>query len=215
MRHFDAIVIGGGLVGTAIGYGLARAGLRTALLDEGDVAYRASRGNFGLVWVQSKGDGAPHYQRWARQSADAWPALAAELLSKTGIAVGHHRPGGLHLCLDESELTARHAMMERMRAQSGNFGFDYRMLDRGELADMLPGLGPSVIGASWTPYDGHANSLNLLHALHKGFVEKGGHYLPNAAVSAVNAAPGDFRIRVADGEIGAPKAVAAAGLGNA
>src|SRR6266705_2811975 len=93
MQRFDAIVIGGGLVGSAIAYGLARAGLKTALLDEGDVAFRASRGNFGLVWVQSKGDGASHYQRWTRLSADQWPALAEELLAKTGIAVGHKRPG--------------------------------------------------------------------------------------------------------------------------
>ena len=215
MELYDAIVIGGGLVGSAIGYGLARAGLRTALLDEGDVAYRASRGNFGLVWVQSKGDGAPHYQRWTRRSADEWPALAEELLTKTGIAVGHQRPGGVHLCLDETELAARRAMMERMRTQSGNFGFDYRMLDRRELADLLPGLGPAVIGGSWTPYDGHANPLNLLHALHKGFVEKGGRYLPNSPVTEAGVAPGEFRIRAAGGEIGAPKVVLAAGLGNA
>jgi len=170
-----------------------------ALLDEGDVAYRASRGNFGLVWVQSKGDGAPHYQRWTRRSADEWPALAAELLARTGIAVGHERPGGVHLCLSEAELAARHAMMERMRVQSGNFGFEYRMLDHRELADMLPGLGPSVIGASWTPYDGHANPLNLLHALHVGFVENRGRYLPNTTVSDAAVAPGDFRIGVAGG----------------
>src|SRR5713101_4982169 len=215
MQRYDAIVIGGGLGGSAIAYGVAREGLRTALLDEGDVAYRASRGNFGLVWVQSKGDGAPHYQRWTRRSADEWPALAAELFARTGIAVGYERPGGVHLCLSEDELEDRHAKMARMQAQSGNFGFEYRMLDRTELADMLPGLGPSVIGASYTPYDGHANSLNLLHALHKGFVEKGGRYLPHTAVSDAKAAPGEFFVRVADGEIGAPKVVLAAGLGNA
>jgi glycine/D-amino acid oxidase-like deaminating enzyme len=215
MKRFDAIVIGGGLVGSAIAYGLAREGLRTALLDEGDVAYRASRGNFGLVWVQSKGDGVPHYQRWTRRSADEWPALAAELLARTGISAGHERPGGVHLCLSEAELEARHAMMERMRTQSGNFGFEYRMLDHRELADMLRGLGPSVIGASYTPYDGHANPLNLLHALHKGFVERGGSYIPNTSVADAKAAPGDFRIAIADGEIGAPKVVLAAGLGNA
>src|SRR5947209_18400027 len=141
MEHYDAIVIGGGLVGSAIASGLARERLKTALLDEGDVAFRASRGNFGLVWVQSKGDGAPHYQRWTRRSADQWPALAAELLDRTGIAVGHERPCGVHLCLDESELEERRARMERMQQQSGNFGFDYRMLDHRELADMLPGLG--------------------------------------------------------------------------
>ena len=215
MQRCDAIVIGGGLVGSAIAYGLARGGLKVALLDEGDVAFRASRGNFGLVWVQSKGDGAPHYHRWTRRSADEWPALAAELEAKTGIAAGHQRPGGVHLCLSEDELAARRAMMERLRGQAGNFGFDYRMLDRNELADLLPGLGPAVIGGSWTPYDGHANPLALLHALHKGFAANRGRYVPNITVKEAGVAPGDFRIRLSDGEIGAPKVVLAAGLGNA
>ena len=183
MQRYDAIVIGGGLVGSAIAYGLVRARLQVALLDEGDVAFRASRGNFGLVWLQSKGDGAPHYQRWTRLSANEWPALAGELEATTGIAVGHESPGGVHLCLSEAEIETRHAMMERMRVQAGNFGFDYRMLDRRELADMLPGLGPTVSGASWTPYDGHANPLALLHALRKGFAENGGSYLPNITVN--------------------------------
>jgi glycine/D-amino acid oxidase-like deaminating enzyme len=60
-RDHDVAVIGGGLVGSAIAWGLARAGQRVAVLDEGDVALRASRGNFALVWVQSKGLGMPAY----------------------------------------------------------------------------------------------------------------------------------------------------------
>ena len=76
---------------------------------------------------------------------------------------------------------------------------------------LLPGVGPAVSGASWTPYDGHANPLNLLHALHKGFVENGGRYIPNTTVTEAAAAPGDFRIRSAVGEIAAPRVVVAAG----
>src|SRR6516225_9706259 len=124
-------------------------------------------------------------------------------------------PSGVHLCLGEAEIEARHALMERMRVQSGNFGFDYRIVDRRELTEMLPGLGPAVSGASWTPYDGHANPLSLLHALHKGFAANGGRYLPNSTVTEAGAAPGDFRIPLAGSEISAPKVVLAAGLGNA
>jgi hydrogen cyanide synthase HcnC len=76
VKFYDAIIIGGGLVGSAIAWGLAREGLRCVLLDEGDIAYRASRGNFGLVWAQSKGLGAPHYQRWTRYSANACTSRA-------------------------------------------------------------------------------------------------------------------------------------------
>ena len=191
---YDAIVIGGGLVGSAIAYGLARAGLKPVLIDEGDVAFRASRGNFGLVWVQSKGLGAPHYQRWTRLSSEEWPSLAAELRQRTGIDIGHERPGGVHLCLSDAEFEERRARMEQMRAEAGNFGFDFRMLDHRETADLLPGIGPTVVGASFTQYDGHANSLNLLHALHRGFTGLGGMYLPNRTIADAGAAPRDFRL---------------------
>jgi hydrogen cyanide synthase HcnC len=215
MKQYDAIVIGGGLVGSAIAYGLAREGLDTALIDEGDVAFRASRGNFGLVWVQAKGLGAPHYQRWTRLSAEEWPRLAAELGERTGVAVGLEQPGGVQLCLGEEEFAARRDMMEQMRVEAGNFGFDYRMLDRDELSDILPGLGPKVTGGSWTPYDGHVNSLYLLHALHKGFVNRRGTYIPNRTIDYAGAHPNDFRLGSGADEIASPRIVLAAGLGNA
>ncbi|MEO8442932.1 MAG: FAD-dependent oxidoreductase, partial [Betaproteobacteria bacterium] len=85
MSRFDSLVIGGGLVGSAVAYGLARRGLKVALLDEGDVAFRASRGNFGLVWVQSKGLGVPEYQRWSRQSSALWDDFAVELKQESGV----------------------------------------------------------------------------------------------------------------------------------
>src|SRR3954452_15871662 len=215
MRQFDAIVIGGGLVGTAIACGLARGGLEVALIDEGDVAYRASRGNFGLVWVQSKGLGAPHYQRWTRASAAEWPSLAAALQERTWVAIGLEQNGGLQLCLGEAEVAKRQGMMEQMRREAGNFGFDYRMIERDELRAILPGLGADVSGASWTPYDGHVNSLALFHALHRAFAISGGIYLPNCTIARAQAAPGDFRIEAGGATMKAANIVRAAGLGNA
>ncbi len=214
MTH-DAIVIGGGLVGAAIAHGLRGQGLATVLLDEGDIAHRASRGNFGLVWVQSKGLGAPWYQRWTRGSAGEWPGLAADLAARTGIDTALSQPGGVHLCLSEAEFDDRAERMARMKAEQGNHPYEYRMIRAPELRDMLPGLGPSVVGASWTPYDGHASPLALLQALHRAFTEAGGAYIPNAKVTAATAAPHDFRVETAAGTFSAPRVVLAAGLGNA
>lgn len=61
LTEYDVAVIGGGVVGSSIAWGLANARQKVAVLDEGDVAYRASRGNFALVWVQGKGLGMPQY----------------------------------------------------------------------------------------------------------------------------------------------------------
>src|SRR5689334_25381452 len=107
MNAFDTVIVGGGLVGAAIGYGLRDIGRGLAILDEGDVAHRAARGNFGLVWVQGKGFGMPAYGAWTQASAREWPRFAAELVQVTGIDVALRQTGGLHVCLSPFELDAQ------------------------------------------------------------------------------------------------------------
>src|ERR1700758_5253181 len=79
----DVIVIGGGLVGSAVAYGMAREEARVLIIDEGDDAFGASVGNFGLVWVQGKGVGQPSYAAWTRNSAALWPSFADALREET------------------------------------------------------------------------------------------------------------------------------------
>lgn len=213
-RAYDAAVIGGGLVGAAIAWGLLRCGLSVVLLDEGDIAFRASRGNFALVWVQGKGDGQPAYTRWTRLSATEWPRLRDTLRDAVGIETELQQPGGVHLCFTEQEIEARTAMLERLRLAAGNHGYEWRLLQGQELREMLPGVGPAVLGATWTPYDGHVNSLRLLHALHRAFAQGGGRYLPDAQVTAVETAPHSFTLSAPQGAIIAGRVVLAAGLGN-
>ncbi len=215
MAGFDAIVVGGGLVGSAIAYGLSRHGMATLVLDEGDVAHRASRGNFGLVWVQSKGLGAPHYHRCTRSSAAQWPVLAAQLAEQTGLDTGLRQPGGVYFCLSDAEMERRAGVMAQLRREAGNAGLVYRLLSAAEAREMLPGLGPHVVGAVWTPYDGHANPLYLLRALHAAHIDAGGSYRPNARVTDVTAAPRDFTVTAGSGTYRAPRLVLASGLGNA
>lgn len=107
MFSSDVIVIGGGLVGTAVAYGLSQLGKNITVLDEGDDVFRASRENFGLIWVHGKGRGVPHYARWTRESARQWPTLAAQLHEQTGIDVQAKQPGAFFLCFSEAELEAR------------------------------------------------------------------------------------------------------------
>ena len=85
MRNdYDVAVVGGGLLGSAIAWGLGRLGKTVAVLDEGDIAKRASRANFALVWVQSKGLGMPAYTGWTVRASQAWPKLAAAHRSRPG-----------------------------------------------------------------------------------------------------------------------------------
>jgi hydrogen cyanide synthase HcnC len=213
-HHYDIIVVGGGLVGAAISWGMAVRGARVAVLDEGDVALRASRANLGLVWVQGKGDGMPPYAHFTRMSASLWPDFAARLKSDTGIDVGFAQPGGAQFCLSEQELEDRRALIARTDAESGSIGL--RMLDRAEVQAIMPlKIGPKVLGASFCPADGHVNPLRLLRALHAGLQQLGSHYLPGDKVESIRRDGTAFVVERGTERVSADKIVIAAGLGSA
>lgn len=214
-HDYDVAVVGGGLVGSAIAYGLAREGQRVAVLDEGDVAYRASRGNFALVWVQSKGLGMARYAAWSVRSSRAWAGFAEMLREDTDIDVALQQPGGFHMALSERELEARASTMKRLHNQPEMIPYEYEIMDRTRVQKMLPAIGPDVAGASYCPLDGHVNSLRLFRALNAGMQRRGATYLPNHIVDRIAYVNGEFMLTAAGGTVRAGKVVLAAGIGNA
>ena len=57
-------MIVGGVIGAIVGYGLAELRGQVNLLDQGRSTPNASRDNFGLVWMQSKGLCMHRYAEW-------------------------------------------------------------------------------------------------------------------------------------------------------
>jgi len=211
----DVIVVGGGMFGSAIAYGLVRAGLAVTVLDEGDDALRAARGNFGLVWVQSKGLGMQPYADWSRQSAHLWNDFARELEDVSGVHVAHQNAGGLQLLLGDEELTQRRAEIAEMHRQAGPAGYDCEIIGRGEAQQMLPEarLGQDVVGASFCPHDGHVNPLLLLRALHTAIRAGGGRYETERRVETIRHDGHAFVVETSKGPVSAPKIVLGAGHG--
>ncbi|MCB1478052.1 MAG: FAD-dependent oxidoreductase [Tepidamorphaceae bacterium] len=207
-------VIGGGLVGMAIAWGLANRGKQVTVFDEGDRGFRASRGNFGLVWVQSKGLNMPDYSRWSRLSAQLWPKLSEELGNVSGTDLELSQPGGIHLFLDEDEAEKAVADMEKLRAAlGGDYPFEY--LGHNAVKRIIPEIGPEVVGALHSPMDGHVNPLYLLRALHTGVRDAGAKVLHGPRVERITHTKDGFRIHREDGVWSADNVVLCAGLGNA
>ena len=212
-QQTQAAVIGGGLVGMGVALGLARQGLKVTVFDEGDVALRASRGNFGLVWVQGKGDTLPEYARWTRESARLWPALAAELRETTGVDVQLSQVGGMYICLSPEELAARAATLEAMREQAGG-DYPFEVLDLPALRERVPEIGPTVAGATFCPEDGHVNPLLMMRTLSGMFMELGGQLVNGHAIEDLAPDGAGFRLRAGGTTWHAERVVLAAGLGN-
>jgi glycine/D-amino acid oxidase-like deaminating enzyme len=211
----DFAVVGGGLAGAAIAWGLARLGRAVTVFDEGDIAHRASRANFALIWVQSKGLGMPAYAAWSRQSAENWPTFAAFLKQQTSRDLHLEQDGGFQLALSDEELTQRLAQVDALNAQPGLACLPYEVMDHGVIAKFLPAIGPEVVGGTFCPLDGHVNSPRLFLALHLGMKEAGAAYLPHAGIKSIEPLADGFGLVSEAGEHRAEKVVLAAGIGNA
>ena len=214
--YLDTIVVGGGVVGMAIAYGLARAGERVRVLDEGDDAFRAARGNFGLVWVQGKGLACTDYARWIMAAMLPWPEFSRELTDLTGTDIELAQIGGLYMELDGNALAKRAANLESIRQALGGRPQDYpfEVLDHAAVRSMEPYVGPEVVGATFCPLDGHVSPLRLLRALFSGFSVRGGEVVSRVTVEKIVPKTGEFRVTAGGREHVAGRLVLAAGLGN-
>lgn len=211
---YDIAVIGAGAVGMSIAIGLLQRGLTVCVVDEGDFSFRASRGNFGLVWVQGKGARNGAYGHWTLKAAAQWPAFAETLLRLTEVDVGLSDPGGLTLCLDEKELATRVEMQRAMQALCGS-DFSYEVLSAAETRERLPDVSAHIAGAVFCPLDRHVNPLKLMSALFHAHTNSGGAWLSGHAVREIaSEGRAGFRLNTATTSIRANKVVLAAGLGN-
>lgn len=210
----DYAIIGGGVVGLSVAWGLLKRGMTVTVLDGDDGSFRASRGNFGLVWVQSKGMNQPRYARWSQQSAAVWREFAEELGHNTGQSVPFEQKGGYDLHFSEETLDATITKYNDLKARlDGDYPFE--VLGHNALRKEEPHIGPKVAGAILHLQDGHANPLRLLGSLAADTRRMGGRVLTGKTVTDVTR-PDGFHIRCSDGTaVRAGKVILAAGLGAA
>ncbi|WP_457585031.1 NAD(P)/FAD-dependent oxidoreductase [Ensifer canadensis] len=210
----EMAVVGGGLVGAALAWGLARSGTQTTVLDGEDLDSRASRANFALIWVQGKGLGAPHYAHWSKTSAELWPEFAQTLAADTSIDVALSQRGGFSFALSTQELRDWRIELETIAAQSIGEAAPYEILDPQALRARLPLIGEDVVGAIYSPTDGHVNSLRLFRALHAAMKHRGVDYRAHRRVAHIEPIAGGFRLTGEWGTVRARRIILAAGVDN-
>ncbi|SDN42641.1 FAD-binding oxidoreductase [Ensifer sp. YR511] len=210
----DVAVIGGGMVGSAVALGLARLGRKVLVFDEGDAAIRAARANFGLVWVQGKGQGMPAYTTLTKRAAKQWLTFQRALFESTGIDVEHKLTGGLSFCVGQEEFETQSRRIEALHRADPQH--EMKMIDRHELQKLLPRLplGERVAGAVYGKEDGEANPLKLLHAMKIWMKLLGVEVLAGERVLAIEDNTASTRIVTETGHYQASMTVVAAGLGT-
>ena len=138
-RHADVVVAGGGVIGTAIAWRAAAAGLDVILVDPqaGDGASLVAAGMLAPVSEALFGEDA--LLRLNLLAVRRFPAFAAELEELTGQQVGLRREGTLAVAHDAGD----HAALLRLVAFRRSLGLDAEELDGLECRALEPFLAPA------------------------------------------------------------------------
>lgn len=190
----DVIIIGGGVVGCAAAYYLAKAGNSNVIVLEstGSIGHGGSSRNGGGVRQSGRDVRELPYAMYGIKHL--WPTLSEEL----GVDVEYTQKGNLRLGKTEEHLKK----LQTLASNAQSVGLDVRMVDAKEVKEICPYLSDDIIGASWCPTDGHANPLTTTLGFYKRALEMGVRFFTKAEVKELRKVKGKVRkVVLSDGEV--------------
>ncbi len=111
-RSAEVVIIGGGIIGCALAWELAKTGVSARVIERREIAREASWASAGIISPPAPRHGAR--AELALQSFLRYPALIEEIEEATGQSVGYVRTGEILLASDDS-LEALHDTLEWQR----------------------------------------------------------------------------------------------------
>ncbi|WP_068617470.1 glycine oxidase ThiO [Paenibacillus tuaregi] len=109
--RYDAVIIGGGVIGCFLAYQLTKRGKKVALVEQGELASGASGAAAGMLAADCEHFEHPELKSMARLSRDAFPSVIRELRQLSGIDAGLNERGFLVPARDAQEAEELHAGM--------------------------------------------------------------------------------------------------------
>ena len=186
MKHYDAIVIGGGILGCMTARNLRRWNISTLLLEkEGDVCMGVTRANSAIVYAgYDNKPGSLKAELTVRGNANM-DKLCREL------EVPFSRCGSLLITYDESSVPR---LERKLKAGIANGVPGIRLLEAGEAETMEPMLKPGVAAALYAPSTGTVNPWQLGIAAYENALENGAQARMNAEVRTIRRTDAGFRV---------------------
>ena len=173
--EYDAIVVGAGYHGCSCAYFLAKAGLRTLLLDKGAVGSGASGANFGSVQVQDCSMGLSYDLTLA--GFERMKTMEEEL----GTSFGYRNRGSMIVAERESYLPELEKLYETKKAA----GLAVEWLEGDALTEREPNLPKETILAASYCSEANVYPFHYIYALVNKGKELGLEVSENTPVSSL------------------------------
>ena len=178
----DILIVGGGVIGLAVGWRLAEAGRRVAIFERGEAGRGASWLAAGMLAPDAEiGFEEIALYRLGRESLRLWPDFARDLEAASGLSVDYRDEGTLAVADDRDSAAALRRLYEFQREQ----GLAAEWLTGAEALEIEPFLAPRLAAAVFTPSDHQVDNRRVVEALKVAFRNAGGTLHEQAPVRAV------------------------------
>ena len=180
----DVIIVGGGIIGSAIAYYLAKKGTSVIVLESSDhIGNGGSSRNGGGVRQSGRDPRELPLVMYGIQNL--WPGLSEEL----EVDCEYHQDGNLRLGKTEKH----REILEGLTERAVKVGLDVRMIDGDAVRKINPYLSDEVTCASWCPTDGHANPLTTTLGYYKMARKLGVRFITGEKVTELKKVRGRLR----------------------
>ena len=180
-KPFDAAIAGGGLIGAAIAWELARAGLHVAVFDRAEPGREASWASAGILSPAPENPAMLPLVPLGLTSLRLYPEWIAKLEAATGLPTGYRTNGTLEVLLDPDTAEALPAVVARHRS----LGLACELLSPAEARKLEPALGEAVHAAALRPEEASVDPRLLTAAVLEAARRSGVAFFPGSAVQAI------------------------------
>ncbi|HTI02315.1 MAG TPA: FAD-dependent oxidoreductase [Acidisoma sp.] len=185
-QEVDVAVIGAGAMGATAALWLARGGMRTALIDRGEICREASGVNAGTLTLHMTRAALIPY---AMKGRELWLDAQRWL----GRDVGARSAPGFSLAFTEAE---EEMLFKRADARSA-MGAPIRIVTPEEVRAIEPGINPAVRAAAFCALDGHVTAYLTGRAYRAALTEAGVSLLEGHGVEGIEVSDAGYVIRPA------------------
>jgi glycine oxidase len=192
------VIVGGGVMGCAAAYELARRGVGVVVLERSVPGAEASSAAAGILGAQVEAHHPGPLTQLGLASAKLYPALVKDLESASGISIGYRRSGVLKVAYAASDVT----QLTRERAWQKRQKLGMERLSAAALRKREPALSAELAGGLWFEADATLDPRSLLSALRVAAEKAGATFRSGAFVERVTEAGGRARgVQLSDGSV--------------
>ncbi|TDQ41685.1 glycine oxidase [Aureibacillus halotolerans] len=185
-------IVGGGVIGLSVAFEARSKGWDVRVFDQSNFGGQASGAAAGMLAPYSEVEEDPDaFFVLCQESLKLFPQWKKRVVDAGGMDFEYMESGSLHAFFHEADVLAAKTTM----AWQKKFQVDSELWDGRSLAERVPALSSSVLGAVYRPEEAHIYAPDYVKSLHRACLATGVECFEHRKVTPTAANNGDIIVK--------------------